>query len=327
MVQSSIEGSGRRTNTCKWDGGGDESLACHHEFRTNSATRKYCYCKHYRRCELPGCDEVFEVYRRKPRRTCCSAHKNALAALNHQHEETCQWPGCGKTFVVKSPGEKYCPGPHYGHCGNPDCPLPAGKFITTAPNPNRVQKYCSMRCQNMVTFGVAAEPKICALPGCGKKVSSTSALTCCKEHANRLRRMTKASMTDLTPEQAKEEGLVVKTCAFPGCGAEFVPDRKSAKYCNGDHYVSCEVCGTRIKVGHKNLKRPPRACCPSHAVMLGHTPESKAKRVANSMARWGTKSPLQAEEVKAKIKKTLDEHPELDHRIGSANFQNQIMNK
>lgn len=184
-----------------------------------------------------------------------------------------------------------------------------------------------MRCQNMVTFGVAAEPKICALPGCGKKVSSTSALTCCKEHANRLRRMTKASMTDLTPEQAKEEGLVVKTCAFPGCGAEFVPDRKSAKYCNGDHYAFCEICGTRIKVGHKNLGRPPRACCPSHAVMLGHTPESKAKRVANSMARWGTKSPLQASEIKAKIKKTFDEHPELDHRIGSANFQNQIMDK
>lgn len=179
----------------------------------------------------------------------------------------------------------------------------------------------------MVTFGAAAEARICALPGCGKKVSSTSALTCCKEHANRLRRMTKASMTDLTPEQAKEKGLVVKMCAFPGCGAEFVPDRKSAKYCNGDHYVSCEICGTRIKVGHKKLGRPPRACCPSHTTMLGHTPESEAKRVANSMAKWGTKSPLQASEIKAKIKKTLDEHPELDHRIGSANFQSQIMDK
>lgn len=42
------------------------------------------------------------------------------------------------------------------------------------------------------------------------------------------------------------------------------------------------------------------------------------------MARWGTKSPLQASEIKAKIKKTLDEHPELDHRIGSANFRKQI---
>ena len=313
---SKIEGEGSLTMRCQWDGGGDPRLACAHEYKTSSGMSKYCPCTHYKHCALPGCKEL--VLADAHRITCCSAHKNALAALNHEHQETCQWPGCGKTFIVKSPGTKYCDGPHYIHCANQGCPLPDGKFATTAKNPKRIPMYCSRSCrdEDMARKRVV---RTCELPGCDNPVSSKSARTCCREHAVALRKLTQSEML-------QDESKMVE-CAFPGCHSKFVPLRKNEVYCHEQHYAVCEVCGKKTAVKRVNLKRPPRACCPSHAVMLGHTPESKAKRVANSMARWGTKSPLQASEVKAKIKKTLDEHPERDHRIGSANFRSQIMDK
>lgn len=311
-----IEGEGSLTMRCQWDGGGDPLLACAHEYKTSSGMSKYCPCVHYKRCALPGCMEL--VLADSHRVTCCSAHKNALAALHHEHQETCQWPGCGETFTVKSPGTKYCDGPHYTHCGNPGCPLPDGKFVTTAKNPKRIPTYCSRSCrdEDMARKRVV---RTCELPGCDNPTSSKTSHTCCREHAVALRKLTQSKML-------QDESRMVE-CAFPDCHNKFIPLRKNEVHCHEQHYAVCEVCGKKTEVKRENLKRPPRACCPSHAVMLGHTPESKAKRIANSMARWGTKSPLQASEIKAKIKKTFDEHPELDHRIGSANFREQIMDK
>lgn len=111
---SKIEGEGSLTMRCQWDGGGDPSLACTHEYKTISGVSKYCPCAHWKRCALPGCEKLILANAR--RITCCSAHKNALAALNHEHQETCQWPGCEKTFIVKSPGAKYCDGPPLPIC-------------------------------------------------------------------------------------------------------------------------------------------------------------------------------------------------------------------
>ena len=310
---SKIEGEGSLTMRCQWDGSGDPLLACTHEYKTSSGMSKYCPCLHYKHCALPGCKEL--VLADAHRITCCSAHKNALAALNHEHQETCQWPGCGKTFIVKSPGTKYCDGPHYSHCANPGCPLPDGKFATTSKNPKRIPMYCSRSCRDEAMAGKRVV-RVCELPGCDNPTSSKTSRTCCREHAVALRKLTQSKML-------QDESRMVE-CAFPGCHNKFVPLRKNEVHCHEQHYAVCEVCGKKTAVKHVNLKRPPRACCPSHATMLGHTPESKAKRVANSMARWGTKSPLQASEIKAKIKKTLDEHPERDHRIGSANFREQI---
>lgn len=195
--------------------------------------------------------------------------------------------------------------------------MPDGKFATTSKNPKRVPTYCSRSCrdEDMARKRVV-RVRVCELPGCDNPTSSKTAHTCCREHAVALRKLTQSEML-------QDESKMVE-CAFPGCNNKFVPLRRNEVYCHEQHYAVCEVCGKKTEVKRVNLKRPPRACCPSHAVMLGHTPESKAKRVANSMARWGTKSPLQASEVKAKIKKTLDEHPERDHRIGSANFREQI---
>lgn len=310
---SKIEGEGPLTMRCQWDGGGDPSLACMHDYKTISGMSKYCPCAHYKRCALPGCEKLILANAR--RITCCSAHKNALAALNHEHQETCQWPGCGKTFIVKSPGAKYCDGPHYIHCANPGCPLPEGKFAATAKNPKRIPMYCSRSCRDEV-MARKRVVRVCELPGCDNPPSSKTARTCCREHAVALRKLTQSEMQ-------KDESKMVE-CAFPGCHNRFVPLRKNEVHCHEQHYAICEVCGKKTAVKRENLKRPPRACCPSHAVALGHTPESKAKRKANSMAKWGTATPLQAPEIKAKIKRTLDENPELDHRIGSANFRKQI---
>lgn len=310
---SKIEGEGSLTMRCQWDGGGDPSLACNHEYKTSSGMSKYCPCVHYKHCALPGCRELVDA--NGCRITCSSAHKNALAALHHEHQETCQWPGCGKTFIVKSMGTKYCDGPHYSHCANPGCPLPDGKFVTTSKNPKRIPMYCSRSCRDEAMAGKRVV-RTCELPGCDEPTSSKTSRTCCREHAVALRKLTQSEML-------QDESKMVE-CAFPGCHSKFVPLRKNEAYCHEQHYAVCEVCGKKTAVKRVNLKRPPRACCPSHAVVLGHTPESKAKRIANSMARWGTKSPLQASEVKAKIRKTLDEHPERDHRIGSANFRKQI---
>lgn len=310
---SKIEGEGSLTMRCQWGGGGDPSLACAHEYKTGSGMSKYCPCVHYKHCALPGCKELVLADGR--RITCCSAHKNALAALNHEHQGTCRWPGCGKTFTVKSMGTKYCDGPHYGHCANPGCPLPEGKFATTSKNPKRIPMYCSRSCMDEAMAGKRVV-RVCELPGCDNPVSSKSARTCCREHAVALRKLTQSEML-------QDESKMVE-CAFPDCHNKFIPLRRNEVYCHEQHYAICEVCGKKTAVKRANLKRPPRACCPSHAVVLGHTPESKAKRIANSMVRWGTKSPLQASEIKAKIRKTLDEHPERDHRIGSANFREQI---
>lgn len=310
---SKIEGEGSLTMRCQWDGGGDPSLACTHEYKTISGVSKYCPCTHWKRCALPGCEKLILANAR--RITCCSAHKNALAALNHEHQETCQWPGCGKTFIVKSPGAKYCDGPHYIHCANPGCPLPEGKFATTAKNPKRIPMYCSRSCRDEA-MARKRVVRVCELPGCDNPVSSKTARTCCREHAVALRKLTQSEMQQDESKMAE--------CAFPSCHNKFVQLRKNESYCHEQHYAVCEVCGKKTAVKRVNLKRPPRACCPSHAVALGHTPESKAKRKANSMAKWGTATPLQAPEIKAKIKRTLDENPELDHRIGSANFRKQI---
>ena len=162
--------------------------------------------------------------------------------------------------------------------------------------------------------------KKCAIDGCDYYVRSYAGETCSTTHAGELRKQTESKKQ----EESREKGKT-KKCAF--CGEEFVPQRRTQIYCYRDHYVNCEVCGKKIAVSRSNLGRPPRACCPSHAVMLGHTPESQAKRRENSLKKWGAETPLQAPEIKAKIKKTFNEHPEKDYRFGSKNSRELIKEK
>lgn len=162
--------------------------------------------------------------------------------------------------------------------------------------------------------------KKCAIDGCDYYVRSYAGKTCSTTHAGELRKQTESKKQEESRE--KDE---TKKCAF--CGEEFVPRRITQIYCDRDHYVNCEVCGKKIPVSRYKLGKAPRACCPSHAVMLGHTPESQTKRRENSLKKWGTETPLQAPEIKAKIKKTFNEHPEKDYRFGSKNSRELIEDK
>lgn len=161
--------------------------------------------------------------------------------------------------------------------------------------------------------------RTCEYPNCDKPVSSKRARTCSRAHAAALRKMTQASMVeDKCADNLRE-------CAHPGCGNMFVPLRKNQKYCMEQHYNTCENCGNRFKV--KTGPRSAKACSAHCATVLGHTDESQEKRRRNSLEEWGVETPLQAEEVKRKIKKTLDENPDKDYRIGTSNFDGVLKAK
>lgn len=166
---------------------------------------------------------------------------------------------------------------------------------------------------------------ICALDGCGKPVSSPNAKTCCRDHANKLREQTRRNSD--VPEIE---------CAYPGCSNMFRPSRKNEKYCHKTHYSYCEaiidgkVCGRRFKVSHDRLANPGKACCRSHGAVISHmSPESRKHRIENQLAKthgeheWST----QRDDVKAKIRKTLDDNPDIDSRIGSDKWNKNLEDK
>ena len=274
-------------------------------------------------------------------------------------DKHCQWPGCDKMFTPGSGKAKYCPGPHKTKCQNPYC----GKYFeTTAAYPTGAHKYCSEcikevakrnlpKPKSQTKTGICAypgcdkpcsskraktcskehaqmlgartqttRPKTCAYPGCEKPISSKNAKTCCKAHAVALRKLTQKKQTsDLNANPDK-----VKICAHPGCGEKFIPVRKNQKYCTAQHQNICLNCGDPFDVGPGSTTK---YCSPHCAAVAGHTPESQRKRRENSLKKWGTENPFQSEEVKAKTRRTLEEHPELDNRIGSANFEKTLKEK
>ena len=274
-------------------------------------------------------------------------------------DKHCQWPGCDKMFTPGSGKAKYCPGPHKTKCQNPYC----GKYFeTTAAYPTGAPKYC-FECikevakrnlpkpKSQTKTGICAypgcdkpcsskraktcskehaqmlgartqttRPKTCAYPGCEEPISSKRAKTCCKAHAVALRKLTQKNQTlDLNANPDK-----VKICAHPGCGEKFIPVRKNQKYCTAQHQNICLECGDPFDVGPGSTTK---YCSPHCAAVAGHTPESQRKRRENSLKKWGTENPFQSEEVKAKTRRTLEEHPELDNRIGSANFEKTLKEK
>ena len=274
-------------------------------------------------------------------------------------DKHCQWPGCDKMFTPGSGKAKYCPGPHKTKCQNPYC----GKYFeTTAAYPTGAPKYCSEcikevakrnlpKPKSQTKTGICAypgcdkpcsskraktcskehaqmlgartqttRPKTCAYPGCEEPISSKGAKTCCKAHAVALRKLTQKNQTsDLNANPDK-----VKICAHPGCGEKFIPVRKNQKYCTAQHQNICLECGDPFDVGPGSTTK---YCSPHCAAVAGHTPESQRKRRENSLKKWGTENPFQSEEVKAKTRRTLEEHPELDNRIGSANFEKTLKEK
>lgn len=168
--------------------------------------------------------------------------------------------------------------------------------------------------------------KVCVIPGCNKPTSSRSSKTCGPEHALLNRKLSFHSSMDNLPDVG-EDGK--RECAFGNCHNRFKPLRKNQKYCSEDHYAYCQNpdCGKEFKVKKDKLKNPPIACSPSCATKLGHTKESQQRRRENSLKKWGTENPLQADEVKRKIRKTIDSDPSKDYRIGTQNYNTVIKQK
>ena len=73
-------------------------------------------------------------------------------------------------------------------------------------NPKKPANYCSPKCVNDLRYAGMGTRKTRALPGRGRRVSSKNAVTCCREHAVALRKLSEAHKEAMSPEQAKDEG-------------------------------------------------------------------------------------------------------------------------
>ena len=159
------------------------------------------------------------------------------------------------------------------------------------------------------------QPKIRICPICGSEYTGKRKKTCGKpECVKALRNKSAENM---------------KTCVCILCGKEFKAPRITAKYCTRMHPKTCVVCGKEFIVDTtKGHATDTITCSPHCGAIYSHlNGKDKAVRQSNSQAKYGVDNPLQADEVKAKIKASQDANPDSDYRFGSDNFTNLIKDK
>lgn len=145
---------------------------------------------------------------------------------------------------------------------------------------------------------------------------------CGKKYLLKNNRVTKTCSNSCANEYRLKNIIYHNKCAL--CGDTFKTHTKHTKFCNKEHYSKCVVCDKKFII--KDLHRPASTCSQSCASSLTHTEKSKAKRKANSLKKYGTKYPFQAEIIKAKIKKSLD-NSKNDTRIGSKRWSEMLEEK
>lgn len=121
----------------------------------------------------------------------------------------------------------------------------------------------------------------------------------------------------------------MKTCVCVLCGKEFKASRITAKYCTRMHPKTCVVCGKEFIVDTTKSHATDTITCSPHcgAIYSHMNGKDKAARKANSQSKYGVDNPLQADEVKDKIRSTTESHPESDSRFGSDKFKQGMINK
>lgn len=113
-------------------------------------------------------------------------------------------------------------------------------------------------------------------------------------------------------------------CICKVCGKSFKGKTKRANVCEDKHYNKCEICDKKYELADSH--RPSRFCSPSCQAIVTHTPKAKENRRKKSLERHGTEFPFQAENVKIKIKETLD-NSENDMRVGSKRWKEMLNEK
>jgi hypothetical protein len=138
--------------------------------------------------------------------------------------------------------------------------------------------YCSKLCSLQSRSKAPVEKKCTE---CGHLFTGRHGVTCSPACTLAKRQATVAAST--------------KICAW--CAKEF-SGNTTKKYCNGEHFASCEVCKKSFAVDPYKSRRTCSNLCNGKLV---NSAESMVKRRANSEAKWGTAFPLQSSAVKAKI--------------------------
>lgn len=149
---------------------------------------------------------------------------------------------------------------------------------------------------------------------CGKPFTPKGHEACCSKECVRQAR-------------AKNRKAYDKVCVI--CGEHFEATYAQQKFCSKEHHRNCVVCGHDFIVDTSNgRKAAVQTCSAKCAATLSHAGgKDKEARRRNSQEKYGVENPLQADEVKAKIKKAFDENPDKDYRFGTDNFKKAIKNK
>lgn len=163
---------------------------------------------------------------------------------------------------------------------------------------------------------MAQQPKIRICPICGAEYTGRKKKTCGNPEC-------------VKALKAKSSSDSMKTCVCILCGKEFKAPRITAKYCTRMHPKTCVVCGKEFIVDTtKGHATDTITCSPHCGAIYSHlNGKDKAARQSNSQAKYGVDNPLQADEIKAKIKASQDANPDSDYRFGSDNFNNLIQDK
>lgn len=145
---------------------------------------------------------------------------------------------------------------------------------------------------------------------------------CGKQYNGRIRRGETCSTPCATAKRRASRTRIV-FCSL--CGTPFEANSPRADVCPAEHYGNCIVCNKEFVIA--DAHRPSETCSSSCASVLSHSKEAEETRRKNNLKKYGVESVFQANAIKEKIKKTLDEHPKKDFRLGTENQKKLIKDK
>lgn len=193
--------------------------------------------------------------------------------------KTCKY--CGREFESPTPGKQCCNGPHYK-----TCEICGKEFVVPQ---NRLYD---------------------------------KTLTCCSKGCSSVKR-SRAIKAAKSGKSVKRQN--VKTCKY--CGRKFVADGIHKVYCSGPHFAICKQCGKKFDITEyfeKHKKAPnfcSKECGRAHANQTiaekqkdeSYEAQKLQKRRQTVLRKYGVDNVSKSEEVKSKIKKSLNDKYGVDN--------------